>query len=229
MELADAKERHHPGCPTLCCYWFQNLFAMFEFFGRVAWHVILVGFWAMLYLCNKENPTVLANMGYHGMALSAYFASFGVISHNLAHPTKPAYTFGGYTSLDRPVPPLASGEHALLDGQKPEESVENGEDVIHPLGLLQNICFVCSAKHPLQHLERFMKSLFCSFSCCHACHASLCCGPCCMGCRGCYNTMPQRIMTWNAKIQAKRDPKILAFYQKTFKVWKQRDNEQVTN
>jgi hypothetical protein len=212
MEAADARERRNPGCCGLTLFWFQNLFAMFEFFFRAFGHILLVSFWAILFKCKPENPTILANMGYHGIAISSYFASFGVIMYNLGNPGKPAYKFGGYTELDRPVPPLASGENAT----KPLEEVEGDE--IRPLGLLQNLCFVCSAKHPLVHLERYWKSLFCSFSCCHACHPSFCCGPCCMCSRACYNTMPQRVMTWNAKIQAKRDPALLHFYESHLKV-----------
>jgi hypothetical protein len=35
--------------------------------------------------------------------------------------------------------------------------------------------------------------------------------------RSCYDTLPQRVTNWNEKIQKKRDPHLLKFYQDTFR------------
>eukprot|EP00953_Heterococcus_sp_UTEX-ZZ885_P033877 17593-Heterococcus_DN1.PRE.1 len=112
MDRKDAEERIQPGCCRLMVFWFQNFFALFEFFFRFCWHAGFAGFWGVLYLCMKKNPTVLANVGYHGMAIGAYVASLGVVWYNVAHPGRPAYKFGGFSKFDKPVPPLASGDNS---------------------------------------------------------------------------------------------------------------------
>jgi hypothetical protein len=177
MDRKDVEERIQPGCCRLMVFWFQNFFALFEFFFRFCWHAGFAGFWGVLYLCMKKNPTVLANVGYHGMAIGAYVASLGVVWYNVTHPGRPAYKFGGFSKFDKPVPPLASGDNsAKFDQQKPEMSSSSSAEEIKPRGLVQNLVFVMRSKHPLQHMERFMKHLFCCFSCCASFHPGTTCG-----------------------------------------------------
>lgn len=210
MDEAEARDYKGQGCCAKTCLWFTQLFSIIEFAFRMVWHIWFAVFWGLLAACRKEDPVVLANVGYHGMALNSYVVAAGVIVHNLCNPGKPALRLTHGTRLDRPVPPIAAGESV----GKPEEESER----IKPRGLLQNVCFACQAKHPMEHMHRFIKSLFCCMSCHHALHPSLTCGPCCPCCRSCYNTMPQRLATWNDDIEKKRGPAEARFYQQTFGV-----------
>eukprot|EP00611_Tribonema_gayanum_P019379 TRINITY_DN3345_c0_g1_i2.p1 TRINITY_DN3345_c0_g1~~TRINITY_DN3345_c0_g1_i2.p1 ORF type:complete len:429 (-),score=126.82 TRINITY_DN3345_c0_g1_i2:49-1335(-) len=211
MDMEEAREYRAPGCCSLTCVWFMNLFSFVEFMVRISWHAFMAGFWGSIFkcCCRQEDPNVLANMGFHGLACSAYIAAAGVICHNLSHPSKPSHTLSKHVRLDRPVPPIAAGERI-----KPEDP----DDTIRPRGLIQNLCFACQAKHPVEHIERLVTGLFCCMSGPRGCHPSVCCGPCCSCCRPCYNTLPQRIQTWNEKIESKRGPALQAFYLRKFGV-----------
>lgn len=210
MDAAEAREGKSQGCCAKTCLWITQLFSIIELVFRLGWHGGFAVFWGILAACRKEDPVVLANVSYHGLAMHSYITAAGVIVHNLCNPSKPAFRLGASHRLDRPVPPIAAGESL----GKPEEESER----IRPRGLLQNVCFACQAKHPMEHLHRYLKSLFCCMSCHHALHPSLTCGPCCPCCRMCYNTLPQRLTTWNDDIERKRGPAQLKFYQNTFGV-----------
>lgn len=212
MSLEEAAEVSANPTPwyKLTIYWFLNLLACGESVLRLALHVIGCVFWAVpLFLtrcmCADKAPTFFATQYlHHYFFLSVYWAGYSMLCYNLCQrPSSPIYVFSDFISLERPPVPRAP---LPVNKCCPCEAI------------CAALCAACQGgfcRSVLSVQERFIRSIYFSFSGCRSCHPSVPCGPCCQD-HCCYESLPTRMVRWQEEYNARVTVKTKAFYQKYY-------------